>query len=51
MPLMPFAIKVWLGENRVHGIERGIDEQGALLVEVDGKLQRYYSGEISLRRR
>ncbi len=38
-----------LGENRVAGIERGVDEQGALLVEHNGKLQRYYSGEISLR--
>ena len=38
-----------LGENRVEGIERGVDEQGALLVEHNGKLQRYYSGEISLR--
>lgn len=45
------AVVVHLGENRVHGIERGIDEQGALLVEVEGKQQRYYSGEISLRRR
>ena len=38
-----------LGDNRIQGIERGIDEQGALLVEHNGKLQRYYSGEMSLR--
>ena len=38
-----------LGDNRLQGIERGVDEQGALLVEHGGKLQRYYSGEISLR--
>jgi BirA family biotin operon repressor/biotin-[acetyl-CoA-carboxylase] ligase len=38
-----------LGENLVQGIERGVDEQGALLVEHNGKLQRYYSGEMSLR--
>lgn len=37
------------GENRIQGIERGVDEQGALLVETNGKLQRYYSGEMSLR--
>lgn len=39
-----------LGDNRVQGIERGVDEQGALLVEHNGKVQHYYSGEISLRR-
>jgi len=38
-----------LGENQLQGIERGIDEHGALLVEHSGKLQRYYSGEVSLR--
>jgi BirA family biotin operon repressor/biotin-[acetyl-CoA-carboxylase] ligase len=37
------------GDNRLPGIERGIDDQGALLVEHNGKLQHYYSGEISLR--
>ena len=38
-----------LGDNSIQGIERGVDEQGALLVEHNGKLQRYYSGEMSLR--
>jgi len=38
-----------LGEQRIQGLARGVDEQGALLVEHQGKLQRYYSGEISLR--
>lgn len=42
-------VQLHLGENTVQGIERGVDEQGALLVEHNGKLQRYYSGEISLR--
>lgn len=43
-------VSLQLGDRKVTGIARGIDEQGALLVEHDGKLQRYYSGEISLRK-
>lgn len=39
-----------LGPRRISGKARGVDEQGALLVEHDGALQRYYSGEISLRK-
>lgn len=31
------------------GICRGVDQQGALLLEVDGKMERILSGEISLR--
>jgi BirA family biotin operon repressor/biotin-[acetyl-CoA-carboxylase] ligase len=42
-------VSLHFGENQIQGIERGVDEQGALLVEHNGKLQRYYSGEISLR--
>lgn len=44
------SVQLHLGEKTVDGIERGVDEQGALLVEHNGKLQRYYSGEISLRK-
>lgn len=43
------AVVLQIGEQRVQGVERGVDEHGALLVEHDGKIQRYYSGEISLR--
>jgi len=32
-----------------HGICRGVDKDGALLLEVDGHLERILSGEISLR--
>ena len=39
---------VLLGNTQIQGISRGIDENGALLVEVKGQIQRYYSGEISL---
>jgi BirA family biotin operon repressor/biotin-[acetyl-CoA-carboxylase] ligase len=38
-----------IGDRRIQGIGRGIDEQGALLVEHQGMIQRYYSGEITLR--
>jgi len=31
------------------GIARGVDENGALLVEHDGKVQPLYSGEVSIR--
>jgi BirA family biotin operon repressor/biotin-[acetyl-CoA-carboxylase] ligase len=37
------------GENILHGIARGVDASGALLLEVDGRLERIVSGDISLR--
>jgi BirA family biotin operon repressor/biotin-[acetyl-CoA-carboxylase] ligase len=40
-----------LGERKIRGIVRGIDQHGALLIEQQGQIQRYYSGEISLRPR
>jgi BirA family biotin operon repressor/biotin-[acetyl-CoA-carboxylase] ligase len=43
-------VRLQLGDREISGIARGVDEQGALRVEQDGKLQRYYSGEISLRK-
>ncbi len=33
----------------VEGICRGVDPDGALLLEVDGRIERILSGEISLR--
>jgi BirA family transcriptional regulator, biotin operon repressor / biotin---[acetyl-CoA-carboxylase] ligase len=33
----------------VHGICRGVDEDGALRLEIDGRIERVLSGEISLR--
>lgn len=38
-----------LGEKSIQGIARGIDSQGAILIEHDHRLQHYYSGEVSLR--
>ena len=38
-----------LPNGPVHGVARGIDESGALLLASDGKLQRFHSGEVSVR--
>ena len=37
------------GDKRAVGIARGVDVDGALLLEIDGRLQRFVSGEASLR--
>jgi len=42
-------VTLYLGDRYIKGIGRGINEQGALLVEHQGKIQSYYSGEITLR--
>jgi BirA family biotin operon repressor/biotin-[acetyl-CoA-carboxylase] ligase len=42
-------VSVSRGEKTVDGVARGIDNDGALLVEIDGEMRRYVSGEISLR--
>jgi len=36
-------------QHEIVGIARGINEQGALLLEVDGVVQHYHAGEVSLR--
>jgi BirA family transcriptional regulator, biotin operon repressor / biotin---[acetyl-CoA-carboxylase] ligase len=38
-----------MGDKKAAGIARGADTDGALLLEVDGQLQRFVSGEASLR--
>ncbi|MDX1269938.1 MAG: biotin--[acetyl-CoA-carboxylase] ligase, partial [Oceanisphaera sp.] len=44
------AVRVLMGEQQIHGIARGIDAQGALLLELpNGETQRFLGGEISLR--
>jgi BirA family biotin operon repressor/biotin-[acetyl-CoA-carboxylase] ligase len=37
------------GERRIHGVVRGVDEGGALRLEVDGVEQLFSGGELSLR--
>ncbi len=44
-------VKLLIGEQEIHGIERGIDQQGALLLEQDGVIKPFIGGEISLRGR
>ncbi|GKV92553.1 bifunctional biotin--[acetyl-CoA-carboxylase] ligase/biotin operon repressor BirA [Pectobacterium carotovorum] len=42
-------IRLIIGNREIHGIDRGIDRQGALLLESDGLITPYIGGEISLR--
>ncbi|MEA9393562.1 bifunctional biotin--[acetyl-CoA-carboxylase] ligase/biotin operon repressor BirA [Acerihabitans sp. TG2] len=44
-------VKLLIGEREIHGIARGIDAQGALLLEQDKEVKPYLGGEISLRGR
>ncbi|HEX3914371.1 MAG TPA: biotin--[acetyl-CoA-carboxylase] ligase [Steroidobacteraceae bacterium] len=43
------AAQVVVGQNTVLGIARGVDSDGALLLETDHHMQRFVSGEASLR--
>lgn len=43
------AVKVISGTATTLGVARGVDKDGTLLVEVDGTLNRFVSGEVSLR--
>lgn len=43
------AVTIHLGEQRIPGIARGIDERGLLMVEQDDGIRSYASGEVSLR--
>ncbi|WP_145553655.1 bifunctional biotin--[acetyl-CoA-carboxylase] ligase/biotin operon repressor BirA [Yersinia canariae] len=42
-------VKLIIGNQEIFGIARGIDQQGALLLEQDGNVKSYIGGEISLR--
>ena len=42
-------VKLIIGEKEIFGISRGIDEQGALLLEQNGVIKPWMGGEISLR--
>jgi BirA family transcriptional regulator, biotin operon repressor / biotin---[acetyl-CoA-carboxylase] ligase len=43
-------VQIKSNDNEVCGIARGLADDGALMVEVDGTAQKVYSGEVSLRR-
>lgn len=42
-------VRVLSGAQAITGIARGVDHDGSLLVEVDGEMRRFISGEVSLR--
>ncbi|AUG98774.1 bifunctional biotin--[acetyl-CoA-carboxylase] ligase/biotin operon repressor BirA [Pectobacteriaceae bacterium CE70] len=42
-------VKLIVGNREIKGIDRGINSQGALLLEQDGVITPYIGGEISLR--
>lgn len=37
------------GDNTITGTSKGIDDTGALLLEIDGKIEAFHGGEISVR--
>jgi BirA family transcriptional regulator, biotin operon repressor / biotin---[acetyl-CoA-carboxylase] ligase len=41
--------RVLTGENVISGTARGVDAQGALLLEAQGRMHEFMSGEVSLR--
>ncbi|MDX7989411.1 bifunctional biotin--[acetyl-CoA-carboxylase] ligase/biotin operon repressor BirA [Xenorhabdus sp. 12] len=42
-------VKLIIGDQDIYGIARGIDQQGALLLDINGVITPYIGGEISLR--
>ncbi|OCG79727.1 bifunctional biotin--[acetyl-CoA-carboxylase] ligase/biotin operon repressor BirA [Gilliamella sp. Occ4-3] len=42
-------VKLLIGDNIIRGIAKGINDQGALLLEQNGKIEAHIGGEISLR--
>lgn len=43
------AVKLIIGDKEIYGTSRGINEQGALMLEQDGVIKPWVGGEISLR--
>jgi BirA family biotin operon repressor/biotin-[acetyl-CoA-carboxylase] ligase len=48
--LLDEPVRIVQGDRSVDGIARGIDPSGALRAELDGRVERFFSGEASLRR-
>lgn len=42
-------VKLLMGDREVHGIDRGVNQQGALLLEQEDGITSWIGGEISLR--
>ncbi len=47
--LLDAPVRVLSANETIVGIARGVAGDGALLVDIDGKLQRFMSGDVSLR--
>ena len=47
--LLDQDVTLTTGTGSLHGIARGVDQDGALLVEHDNAINRYHSGEVSVR--
>jgi len=43
-------VRIVVGERSVEGVARGADPGGALRVEIDGHVERFFSAEVSVRR-
>ncbi|GIU37046.1 bifunctional biotin--[acetyl-CoA-carboxylase] ligase/biotin operon repressor BirA [Shewanella schlegeliana] len=43
-------VKLIMGGDEIHGIYRGVDEKGAVMLDCDSGVQSYIGGEISLRK-
>jgi BirA family transcriptional regulator, biotin operon repressor / biotin---[acetyl-CoA-carboxylase] ligase len=41
--------RLLIGDKEIEGVLKGVDNQGALLMSVNGKIETYMSGEVSLR--
>ncbi len=44
------SVKLLMGSRTIHGIVRGIDHQGGVILETEQGLETYIGGEISLRK-
>ncbi|MCZ4059596.1 bifunctional biotin--[acetyl-CoA-carboxylase] ligase/biotin operon repressor BirA [Pantoea sp. LMR881] len=42
-------VKLLIGDREIHGIARGVDDRGGLMLEQDGEIKSWVGGEISLR--
>ncbi len=42
-------VKLIAGNKTINGISKGIDQQGALILDIDGDISSFVAGEISLR--
>lgn len=43
------AVDVLLADRKVSGVARGVSAQGALMLDVDGRIELFHGGEVSLR--